>query len=133
MKFWVFGSMGLAYLGGYPQVNGLRNAELVDKIVILVEKYSESHHCLALVEEIIADEYPDYNRIFEQQVGMPVNEYIMKVRLHKAEELLEDTKLDFKEISKVIGMNGYFEFTEQFKRFHGVTPVDYRNQLYKQS
>lgn len=133
MNLGVFWSMGLAYLGGYPQVNGLRNAELVDKIVILVEKYSVHAHCLALVEEIIADEYPDYNRIFEQQVGMPVKEYITKVRLHKAEGLLEDTKMDFKEISRIIGMNGYFEFTELFKRFHGVTPVDYRNQLCKGS
>ncbi|BAK15222.1 two-component system response regulator YesN [Solibacillus kalamii] len=113
-------------------MNGLRNAELVDKVVILVEKYSVHGHCLALVEEIIADEYPNYNMIFQQQVGMPVNEYITKVRLHKAEGLLEDTEMDFKEISKMIGMNGYFEFTQLFKRFHGVTPVDYRNQLHKQ-
>lgn len=113
-------------------MNGLRNAELVDKVVILVEKYSVHGQCLALVEEIIADEYPNYNMIFQQQVGMPVNEYITKVRLHKAEGLLEDTEMDFKEISKMIGMNGYFEFTQLFKRFHGMTPVDYRNQLYKQ-
>lgn len=124
--------MAIAYVGGFPQVNGLRNAELVDKVVILVEKYSVHGQCLALVEEIIADEYPNYNMIFQQQVGMPVNEYITKVRLHKAEGLLEDTEMDFKEISKMIGLNGYFEFTQLFKRFHGVTPVDYRNQLHKQ-
>lgn len=124
--------MAIAYVGGFPQVNGLRNAELVDKVVILVEKYSVHGQCLGLVEEVIADEYPNYNMIFQQQVGMPVNEYITKVRLHIAEGLLEETEMDFKDISKMIGMNGYFEFTQLFKRFHGVTPVDYRNQLYKQ-
>ncbi|MGN7477996.1 helix-turn-helix domain-containing protein [Solibacillus silvestris] len=109
----------------------LRNAEITDKVVFLIERHIDSHHCLAKVEAIVLEKYPNYIAVFETQVGMPPDEYMTKVRLHKAEKLLAQTNMDFKEISKAIGMNGYFEFTEVFKRFYGMTPGGYRNQLFK--
>ena len=39
--------------------------------------------------------------------------------------------MDFKEIAKAIGINGYFEFTQLFKRLNGITPSGYRNQIFK--
>lgn len=109
----------------------LRNAELVDRVIFLIEKYIESHDCLGRVEAIILADYPNYMEIFETQVEMLPDEYIMRVRLNNAEKLLEHTEMDFKEISKAIGMNCYIEFTEVFKRFKGINPMSYRNQLLK--
>lgn len=108
----------------------LRNAELVDIVIFLIEKHIKSHDCLEKVKTIILKDYPNFIEIFKTQVEMSPDEYIMRVRLNKAEKLLKQTEMDLLEISKEIGMNCYLEFIEFFKRFKGITPISYRNQFF---
>ncbi|MBD8033817.1 hypothetical protein [Solibacillus merdavium] len=66
----------------------IRNAEIIDRIVLLVEKHSENPKCMAMVEELVAIKCPEYEEVFEEQVGMPLSEYISAIRLYKAEKSL---------------------------------------------
>ena len=84
-----------------------------------------------MVEAIVLEDYPNYIEIFETQVEMSPDEYMVRVRLSNAERLLEHTEMDLIEITKAIGMNCYLEFIEFFKRFKGIDPIDYRNLLLK--
>ena len=117
--------------GGLQKMEHLRNAELVEKIIFLIEKNLHSEKCLVEVEAIIEEDYPNYAVIFEEQAGMKPDEFIAKTRVGEAEKLLEQTEMDFKAIAKAIGINGYFEFTQLFKRLNGITPSGYRNQIFK--
>ena len=59
----------------------LRNAELVEKIIFLIEKNLHSEKCLVEVEAIIEADYPNYAVIFDEQVGMKPDEFIAKARV----------------------------------------------------
>ena len=66
----------------------IRNAEIIDRIVLLVEKHCENPKCMAMVEELVAIKCPEYEEVFEEQVGMPLSEYISAIRLCRAKKSL---------------------------------------------
>lgn len=53
-------------------------------------------------------------------------EYVMKVRLHKAVELLKDDSISVQEVSMAVGFNTHSFFSECFKREFGMTPRQWR-------
>ena len=108
-----------------------QNAELMKKVVRLIEENMQHPNCLVKVEAVILTDYPDYYAMFTQEMGLTPNEYLTKQRLNYAEKLLEQKDLSLKDISKAIGLNGYFEFTQLFKRYNGMSPTSYRIQLFK--
>ncbi|WP_339213962.1 hypothetical protein [Solibacillus sp. FSL W8-0372] len=72
----------------------IRNAEIIDRIVLLVEKHCENPKCMAMVEELVAIKCPEYEEVFEEQVGMPLSEYISAIRLYRAEKSLVNKGID---------------------------------------
>ena len=55
-------------------------------------------------------------------------EYVMKVRLHRAVELLKDDSVSVQEVAQAVGFNTHSFFSECFKREFGMTPRQWRNR-----
>jgi len=55
-------------------------------------------------------------------------EYVMKVRLHRAVELLKDDSLSVQEVASAVGFNTHSFFSECFKREFGMTPRQWRSR-----
>ena len=53
-------------------------------------------------------------------------EYVMKVRLHRAVELLKDDSVSVQDVSMAVGFNTHSFFSECFKREFGMTPRQWR-------
>ena len=53
-------------------------------------------------------------------------EYVMKVRLHRAVELLKDDSVSVQEVAQAVGFNTHSFFSECFKREFGMTPRQWR-------
>ena len=53
-------------------------------------------------------------------------EYVMKVRLHRAVELLKDDSMSVQEVAMAVGFNTHSFFSECFKREFGMTPRQWR-------
>ena len=53
-------------------------------------------------------------------------EYVMKVRLHRAVELLKDDSVSVQEVAMAVGFNTHSFFSECFKREFGMTPRQWR-------
>jgi len=51
-------------------------------------------------------------------------------RINRAKQLLLNTHLSVKQITKECGFFDYTQFLKMFKRYEGVTPKEYRNILY---
>ena len=58
---------------------------------------------MAMVEEMVAMKCPEYDEVFEDQVGMPVSEYISEIRLHRAEKLLQNKGMIQKNFERQFG------------------------------
>ena len=53
-------------------------------------------------------------------------EYVMKVRLHRAVELLKDDSVSVQDVAMAVGFNTHSFFSECFKREFGMTPRQWR-------
>jgi two-component system, response regulator YesN len=69
-------------------------------------------------------------RVFKEETGLTVKQYLKKLRMKKACELLQGTSLIIKEICAAVGMRDQSHFTRDFKKIHGLTPTEYRRLHY---
>lgn len=80
-------------------------------------------------------EYANYSHyylcsFFKKNTGITVNNYITKVRMEKAKELLKDKKMKLYEISKNIGYSNPNYFIKLFKKYEGCTPTEFKEKYY---
>lgn len=69
------------------------------------------------------------SKLFRQQIGKSIPEFITEKRLEQARSLLHNDRLSIEEISKASGFNSSSYFIRVFKSKHGITPHRYRLNL----
>jgi len=67
------------------------------------------------------------SKAFKQKTGLSPKQYLMKVRLDKARELLGGA-LTIEQISSAVGFNDALYFSRQFHKWSGMSPSEYRNE-----
>ena len=72
-----------------------------------------------------------FQRKFKARFHMSVREYIIRLRIHKACDMLRNTDLSLAEISCETGFYDQSAFTKQFKIHVGESPLNYRKKLVK--
>lgn len=65
-------------------------------------------------------------RIFKEQFGLTVNNYLLQVRITHAKQLLRFTELSIEKISQDCGMNDANYFARMFKKVEGTSPGEFR-------
>ncbi|MBD2846302.1 response regulator [Paenibacillus sp. IB182496] len=104
-----------------------RSHEAVRSIVQIVESEYGGNLTIA---DIAAKVYLSQTYIcllFKQETGETINEYITRVRMHKAQELLRDTDLKLAEVCFAIGYAEPSYFSKQFRKWAGMNPREYRD------
>jgi transcriptional regulator GlxA family with amidase domain len=64
--------------------------------------------------------------VFKIETGLTPSEYLARLRMDKARQLLKTTFLSIKQIMAAVGYNSKSYFAKHFKRHCGVTPSEYR-------
>ncbi|SDW04097.1 response regulator [Paenibacillus sp. PDC88] len=73
---------------------------------------------------------PSYlSRLFKQEKGTNLSEFIDDCRIRRAKELLQNTDLMIREIAIRVGYEAAHSFTRLFKKLTGMTPQEYRESL----
>lgn len=62
----------------------------------------------------------------KQLTGMSPNDYIRKIRMEKAAELLISTNMTAAEVDYKVGFEDQYYFSKSFKKYYGVPPSKYR-------
>lgn len=73
-----------------------------------------------------------FSHIFRKWTGHSPMEHLIKIRIQKAKELLEDIHLTIKEVSNSSGFQHSSYFSKIFTRFTGVSPSQYREMILAQ-
>ena len=68
-------------------------------------------------------------KTFKQETGKSVNEYIRSVRIEKAKELLLSDHIRINDIVVACGFNNTQTFYTLFKKYVGMKPGEYREQM----
>lgn len=69
-----------------------------------------------------------FTRAFKEETGMSPISYLLKVRIDRAKELLADTGLKISDIALNVGFSNQQRFNEMFKKYTGLTPLQYRKK-----
>ena len=98
-----------------------------DAVKFLEDHYAERIRIADLVRHI------GYGRarlfeLFKHHTGLSPNDYLLRFRIRKAQDLLVRTDLSVREIARMVGIpdSGYFSI--MFRRQTGHTPTIYRER-----
>jgi AraC family transcriptional regulator, arabinose operon regulatory protein len=67
-----------------------------------------------------------YTAVFKRQTGYAPIDYLIRLRMHQACQLLDTTELTVKEIAALIGYEDQFYFSRVFKSVNEASPTEYR-------
>jgi AraC-like DNA-binding protein len=69
-----------------------------------------------------------FTRAFKDETGMSPINYLLKVRIERAKELLAGTSTKISDIALNVGFSNQQRFNEMFKKYAKITPLQYRKQ-----
>ena len=72
-----------------------------------------------------------YSRQFKRLYGFSPKDYLIRLRVAKAKELMELSGAALSDISRLVGYEDEFYFSRIFKRITGITPSSYARQAQK--
>ncbi len=99
-----------------------------NKIIDYLERnYAENFSAGELCDKFEISEKTLY-RIVRERTRSTLNEYVTKLRLKKAEELLLDTDMSIAQVAGEAGYDDYNYFIRIFKKNYGVTPLKFRKE-----
>lgn len=108
---------------------GGKTGGVIDRIHKLIqERYAENLTVIDIAEGVFLS--PTYvSLLYKQETGKTLFEYLTKVRIDKAKELLRDPRNKFYEVCHAVGYTDPSHFSKVFKKMTGSTPSAYRDQL----
>lgn len=99
--------------------------------------YIREHCCDDITLNDVANSVylsPDYlSRLLKKYTNENFMDILIKERMEKATELLHNENLKIYEISQMVGYKTTKYFAKLFKLHSGLTPTEYRNQLWRKS
>ncbi|WMJ87364.1 AraC family transcriptional regulator [Anaerocolumna sp. MB42-C2] len=104
-------------------------------VVELIEKVIMEHLCEDLSLEYIAEKVylsPKYiSRIFKEEKGINITQFITDCKLKKAVKLLSESNISLEQLIKQVGFSSTNYFIKKFKEKYSITPVQYRRNAIK--
>lgn len=94
------------------------------------ENYSESI-TLGDAAALLYRSVPYLSTKFKKTVGYSFTEYLVRVRLGKAEEMIRKSNISLKRISDAVGYCDYAQFSKIFKKYYQESPSVYRRNATK--
>ena len=74
-----------------------------------------------------------FSKLFKERKGCPPQEFLIRMRLGKAAEMMKTTSISISDITTAVGYPNQLHFSKLFKQRYGVSPQKWRrqNKLYE--
>ncbi len=72
--------------------------------------------------------YDQLSKNFKQSQGISMRDFIIQTRMNEAKVLLRTSSLSVSEVAHSVGYTDNIHFMKSFKRYTGVTAIEYRNK-----
>lgn len=97
------------------------------KVVHLIaKKYMEPDLSVEMICDCLGKSRSYLSRMFKENTGMNLLDYLHTTRLTEAKKLLNETDLGISEIASRVGYYSGWTLARVFKRYEGITPTAYR-------
>lgn len=98
--------------------------------------YVKTHFTDRLLLKDLAEQFsltPNYcSSLFTKTTGMAFSQYLTRLRMEKASQLLENKDLTIREIAQLTGYDDLIYFSKVFKKYYSLTPSQYRESDHKE-
>ncbi len=127
----VFASMKKAYYQICSEAGNKKrshNDQLLNKLVEYIQSNyfsPEVSACDIASRFDISESY--FSQFFKEQSGETFSNYLEKLRIGRACELLDKKDLSVEHTAKFVGYNSAYTFRRAFKRVMGILPTEYRH------
>ncbi|MEU6218210.1 DJ-1/PfpI family protein [Streptomyces sp. NPDC047022] len=120
--------------GGQPQFSAVLDAQLADRAPIrAVQEWVGAHVEHPMPVPVLAERARmsprNFARVFHREVGMTPGQYVTRMRIARARDLLESTDLPVGEVAQRCGFTRIETFLRAFGRAMGLTPGAYRQRF----
>lgn len=105
---------------------GLFHQKTISEAVNYIQEYYTEDISLPLLAAHSGLSQKYFGRLFREQTGYTVREYLTGVRIRNAKHLLSHTDSSLEQVALSTGFQDKFYFTKVFKRQTGITPGKYR-------
>lgn len=117
------------YLGALEQLIASRkfkNKLNLDEIKTYIERHFADNLTLEQLAKafFVSKEY--LSKVFKQEYGRNLTDYILQLRMEKAKEWLLDERLSIKAVAEMTGYEDVTYFYRVFKKHYGVAPGEMR-------
>jgi YesN/AraC family two-component response regulator len=130
-------------------INPASEVNFAEQVIKILRAYcvnNRSDEMLKAVTEYIQENYNRYDlskeevssyvginktqmsRLFKEQLGVGYLDYLTKLRMDKAQDLLLNTDQSVKSILQIVGYIDQTSFTKKFKAYYGMSPTAFRCQ-----
>ncbi len=97
--------------------------KLIEKVIM---EYLDDNLSLEFIAEKVYLSPKYISRIFKEEKGINITQFITDCKLKKAAKLLIETNISLDELIKQIGFSSTNYFIKKFKEKYSITPVQYR-------
>ncbi len=106
---------------------GRETSDVVWRVNEFIKEHIGGDLSLARLSEIVYLTPFYLSRLYKQQTGRSLTEYIIEEKLHKAKEMLLDSSKKIYQIGQELGFESAPYFNRLFKKMMNMTPQDYRD------
>jgi two-component system response regulator YesN len=103
-----------------------------NEIVAIIKDFIDKNYSQNLKLSMFSDKYffsKEYlSKIFKANYEIGIYEYILKVRMERAKELLSNETMKVQLISERLGYADSNYFSKAFRNYYGITPSQFRNK-----
>ncbi len=105
--------------------------QLVKKSMLFVHEHLTDDISLETIATAVNTNPSYLSRIFKKECGETLSEYITRLRIEKAKELLVLPDQLVYLVSESVGYHDSTYFSTIFKKYTGMSPTEYRNRFYR--
>lgn len=112
---------------------GRASAPTGNRHLAQIRAYIEKHYAnplnLAALAGVFSLSQSYIARLFRTELGMKPSYYINRIRISAAKTMLLQTEHSVAEIAQAVGFSDIYYFSHVFKRYEGISPLNYKNSF----
>lgn len=117
------------YVDLFPKEESNSNDYVDLALNYIEENYANPNFSVKNVAEFVKIDRTYLYRLFKDETGLSVIDYINRHRISQAESMLSDQSLAIKDVAYSVGFSDQMYFSKVFKKHTGKTPTEYKRLI----
>ena len=107
-------------------ISGRRADRKINRVLLYIHEHFNEDITNERLANIFGYHPYHLNRLMKASLGTTLHQYLVFYRIEMAKRFLTDTEQSVSEISRISGYNSFSNFSRDFKKRTGFTPLTYR-------